>query len=99
MIPWIILLGLLIWVIFRRTRLDGKIEGQPLGMPRGTVRAIITITIVSIPLHFILLGLTIPGIIVSALFIVVAFYFEARKPSEDRMKRIIREIRKPDEGF
>ncbi len=97
MITWILLVVLMIWCIYQRTRPDGKIEGQPLGMPRGTVRALITIIIVSFPLQYLLFNIdNIPGLILNALFIVVAFYFEARKPSVDRIKRIIREIKKPE---
>ena len=80
-----------------RTRPDGYIEGYPLGMPRGTVRAIITILIVSFPLQYLAFNVQeIPGLILNALFIVVAFYFETRRPAEDRLKRIIREIKKPE---
>jgi len=97
MITWIILVILLIWCIYQRVQPDGKIEGQPLGMPRGTVRAMITILIVSFPLQYLIFNIVnIPGLILNALFIVVAFYFEARKPGEERIKRIIREIKKPE---
>ncbi len=96
MFTWIILVVLVVWCVYQRTRPEGKIEGQPLGMPRGTVRALITILIVSFPLQYIIFPGSIPGLILNALFIVVAFYFEARKPSEDRIKRIIREIKKPE---
>lgn len=97
MITWILLVVLIVWCIYQRTRPDGKIEGQPLGMPRGTVRALITIIIVSFPLQYLILNINnIPGLILNALFIVVAFYFEARKPSVNRIKRIIREVKKPE---
>jgi hypothetical protein len=95
-ITWILLGVLIFWCIYQRTRPDGKVEGKPLGMPRGTVRAVITILIVSFPLQYLIFDLSIPGLIINALFIVVAFYFEARKPSEDRLKRILKEIRKPE---
>jgi len=66
-------------------------------MPRGTVRALITIIIVSFPLQYLIYNINnIPGLILNALFIVVAFYFEARKPTADRLKRIIREVKKPE---
>lgn len=95
MITWIICIILVIWLIYSRTREDGKVEGYPLGMPRGSVRALITLLIVSFPFTYLINGQEIPGIITNAIFIVVAFYFEARKPTEDRLKSIIKEIKEP----
>jgi len=96
MITWILGGILIVWCIIRRLGRDGKVEGQPLGMPRGTVRAWITILIVSFPFNYLLLGQQIPGLITNAIFIVVAFYFEARRGSKDKL-RIIEEIKYPDE--
>ncbi len=96
MITWILGGILIVWCLIKRFKADGRVEGQPLGMPRGTVRAMITILIVSFPFSFILIGEDIPGLIINAIFIVVAFYFEARKPGQDRMKSLIKEIKNPD---
>jgi hypothetical protein len=86
-------IGLLIWCIYCRFKLDKKVEGQPLGMPRGTIRALITITIVTSPFMYLLSGTEIPGLISNAIFILVAFYFEARKGGQDKVNRIIKQIK------
>ncbi len=99
MITWIILILLIIWCIYKRTREDGEVKGLPLGLPRGTIRAIVTLLIVSLPLQFLIMNMPIPGIVVNALFIVVAFYFEARKPGEERLKRIIKELKNPEKHY
>jgi hypothetical protein len=93
MIFLIFSIGLLVWCIYNRTKLNKKVEGQPLGMPRGTVRALITISIVTFPFTYLLTGAPIPGLITNALFILVAFYFEARKGGQDKVNRIIKLIR------
>lgn len=87
---------LLLWCIINRIGESGKIEGYPLGMPRGTVRALITLLIVSFPFTYILTGQEIPGLIVNAIFIVVAFYFETRRGSKQKLD-IIEEIKYPEE--
>ena len=96
MLTWILGGILAIWLILRRFGKDGKIEGQPLGMPRGTVRALITILIVSFPFNYIFAGLEIPGLITNAIFIVVAFYFEARRGCKDKLE-LIEEVKYPNE--
>ena len=101
MITWILGIALLIFVLIRRFGKDGRIEGYPLGMPRGTVRAIITLMIVSFPfnyippLNFIFNETQIPSEIINTIFILVAFYFEARKGQDSRLK-IIGEIKHPE---
>ena len=92
MISYILLAILLAWCLFNRLREGGKIEGYPLGMPRGTVRAIITLMIVSFPFTYLLNGRDIPGLIVNAMFVAVAFYFEARKSGKEKLQRICKEI-------
>ena len=87
---------LLLWCIINRIGVGGKIEGYPLGMPRGTVRALITLLIVSFPFTYILTGQEIPGLIVNAIFIVVAFYFETRRGSKQKLD-IIEEIKYPED--
>lgn len=96
MINWFLCGILLIWVIINRFGEGGKIEGYPLGMPRGTVRALITILIVAFPFTYLLSGQGVPGLIINAIFIVVAFYFEARRGSKDQLN-VIREIKYPQE--
>ncbi|MHA1191543.1 MAG: hypothetical protein ACTSP9_04520 [Promethearchaeota archaeon] len=95
MITWILGILILIWCIVNRAREGGKIEGYPLGMPRGTVRALITLMIVAFPFNYLLIASTIPVEISNALFILVAFYFEARKSGADKLK-LIREVKNPE---
>ncbi len=87
---------LVIWCTARRFMKDGKIEEQPLGMPRGTVRAFITLLIISFPFNYLLTGEEIPSLIINAIFILVAFYFQARKSGKDKLKRIIKQIKNPE---
>lgn len=95
MITWILGTFILIWCIVKRAQKGGKVEGYPLGMPRGTVRAIMTLMIVAFPFNYLLIPATIPVEISNALFILVAFYFEARKSGADKL-RLIREVRNPE---
>jgi len=101
MITWILGIALIIFVLIRRFGKDGRVEGYPLGMPRGTVRAIITLMIVTFPfnyispLNFIFNETQIPSEIINTIFILVAFYFEARKGQDSRLK-IIEEIKHPE---
>ena len=97
MISWFICGILLIWCIVHRIGVGDKIEGPPLGMPRGTVRALITILIVSFPFTYLLSGQQIPGLIINAIFIVVAFYFEARRGTRDKLN-VIEDIKYPEEA-
>jgi len=96
MINWFLCGILLIWVIINRFGEGGKIEGYPFGMPRGTVRALITILIVAFPFTYLLSGQSVPGLIINAIFIVVAFYFETRRGSRDKL-HVIRDIKYPEE--
>ncbi|MFX0087765.1 MAG: hypothetical protein ACFFAU_19090 [Candidatus Hodarchaeota archaeon] len=96
MIGWFLCGFLFLWCLINRFGEGGKVEEHPLGMPRGTVRALITILIVSFPFIYIINGEEIPGIITNAIFIVVAFYFEARRGKKDRL-RVIEEIKYPEE--
>lgn len=96
MISWILAGILAIWCLINRFSIDGKVEGEPLGMPRGTVRAYITLIIIAFPFHYIFFGGNVPELIINAIFVLVAFYFEARKSSVERVKRIVEEIRDPE---
>jgi hypothetical protein len=95
MITWILGIALIIFVLIKRFGKDGRVEGYPLGMPRGTVRAIITVMVVSFPFTYIFDNIQIPSEIVNTIFILVAFYFEARKSVDSRLK-IIEEIKNPE---
>ena len=95
MITWILGTVIIIWCIFRRFSADGKVEDYPLGFPRGTVRAIITIMVVAFPFNYLLANQEIPSMITNSIFFLVAFYFEARKSGEEKLK-LIKEIRNPE---
>lgn len=96
MISWILGGLLLVWCLYNRFKEGGRVEGEPLAMPRGTVRAFITILIVAFPFGYLIFGEEIPRYLVNAIFIVVAFYFEARRSGEEKLKQIVDEIKSPD---
>jgi len=96
MITWILFGIFIIWCLINRFIEGGKVDGQPFGMPRGTVRAFITVMIVSFPFGYLITGESVPGLITSAIFVVVAFYFETRKSGTEKLKEIIDDIKKPD---
>jgi hypothetical protein len=97
MISWILGGILLVWILANRFSQDGKIKGEPLGMPRGTVRALITIMIVAFPFSYLIFpeffGNQIPGLIINSIFIVVAFYFEARRGEKEKLVQIVEELK------
>jgi len=86
----------IVWCLVNRYSEGGKVEGQPLGMPKGTVRALITVMLVAFPLGYIIRGEEIPPLIVNAIFLAVAFYFEARRSEHEKLKDIIDEIKTPE---
>lgn len=94
MITWILGTILLIFVLVKRFSKDGRVEGYPLGMPRGTVRAIITLMVVSFPFTYLLQNRDIPSAIINSIFILVAFYFEARKSEKDLLN-LIKYVKNP----
>ncbi len=96
MITWILGGFLLVWCLYNRFQEGGRVEGEPLGMPRGSVRAFITILIVAFPFGYLIFGEEIRRYLVNAIFIVVAFYFEARRSGEEKLKQIIDEIKSPE---
>ena len=96
MITWILGGIVLTWIIANRVSQNGKIDGEPLGMPRGTVRAFITLLIVTFPFGYLITRVSIPPLIVNAIFIVVAFYFEARRSGHDKLRKIVNEIKNPE---
>ncbi|MFW9998581.1 MAG: hypothetical protein ACFE9Q_01590 [Candidatus Hodarchaeota archaeon] len=92
-----ILLGIFgTWVLINRLSEGGKVEGHPLGMPRGTIRGLSTILLVAFPFGYILSGKDIPSLIVNVIFVVVAFYFEARRSEHEKIKNIVDEMKRPD---
>jgi len=95
MINWIIGIIIIIWLIFNRCLQDGKVENQPLGMPKGTVRALTTLLIVLFPFWYLLVNIQIPGLIVNVIFVLIAFYFESRKSGKERLNKVIQEIKAP----
>ena len=97
MITWILGIFIIAYVLYKRISKDGRVEGYPLGMPRGTIRAIITLMIVLFPFNYIIWPAQIPSEIINSIFILVAFYFEARK-SEDYTLKIIAEVQNPEKA-
>jgi len=96
MISWILFAIFSTWVLINRFSEGGKIEDEPLGMPRGTVRALMTILLVAFPFGYIISGKEIPGLIINIIFVVVAFYFEARRSGHEKLKEIVDEIKTTD---
>ena len=96
MISWILFAVFTVWILINRFGEGGNIEGEPLGMPRGTVRALMTIMLVAFPFWYIIEEKPIPGLIVNIIFIVVAFYFEARRSEHEKLKEIVDEIKTTD---
>ncbi len=96
MITWILGIILIIWVIIKRCGKEGKIKGEPLGMPRGTIRALNTLLIVTIPFNYLFDGVDIPGMITNAIFILMAFYFQTRKSGKEKLKRIVKYVKNPE---
>jgi hypothetical protein len=95
MITWILGPILIIWCIINRFSKDGNIEDYPLGFPRGTIRAIITLMVIAFPFNYLFANLEIPSMVTNSIFFLVAFYFEARKTGEEQLK-LIKEIRNPE---
>ncbi len=80
---------------YKRIIKDEIAKEYPLGLPRGTIRALTTLLIVTFPFSYLLFNQAIPGYIINAIFILTAFYFEARKTIKFRIETIIKEM-KPD---
>jgi hypothetical protein len=99
MISFILFGIFVIWILINRFSEGGKVEAYPLGLPRGTVRALMAIMLVAFPFWNIIRGVEIPPLIVNIIFIVVAFYFEARRSEHERLKQIVNEIKTPDTVF
>jgi hypothetical protein len=95
-ISFVIFGVLLIWCLVWRFKENEKVEGEPLGMPRGTVRALITIMLVAFPFGYIISARDIDGLVVNVIFIAVAFYFEARRSEQEKLKQIVGELKSTD---
>ncbi len=96
MITWILGSILIIWCLYKRFAKDAYVEGYPLGMPRGSIRALIAILVVAFPFSYLIGGQEIPSAVTSAIFILVAFYFEARKGKKEELLEFIDDVRYPD---
>lgn len=96
MLTWILGIIFTIWIIIRRFSIEGKVEGEPLSLPRGTIRGLITLLIVSFPLNNLLLSKEVPPLIINGIFILVAFYFEARKGIKEKLIQIVKSIQHHD---
>ncbi len=102
MITWILAIFLLIWIFVQRLLKKKKIVGVPLGLPEGTVRACIALLIVTFPLNQLIMSqlnaslfpITIQEWFVNTLFVVVAFYFEARA-YEKSIRQLLKEVKDP----
>ncbi|MFX0070168.1 MAG: hypothetical protein ACFFAO_03670 [Candidatus Hermodarchaeota archaeon] len=98
MISWILCIILIIWILFNRFRKNRKVVGYPLGIPKGSVRAFIAIIVVAFPFNYLIVGQEIPSVIASAIFILVAFYFETRRTKKEELSQMIHEIKHPEEA-
>lgn len=96
MITWILGSILIIWCLYKRVAKDGYVKGYPLGMPRGSIRALVAILVVAFPFSYLISGEEIPSAITSAIFILVAFYFETRKGKKEELLELIDDVRYPD---
>lgn len=96
MITWILGSILIIWCLYKRFTKDGYVEGYPLGMPRGSIRALIAILVVAFPFSYLIEDQEIPSAVTSAIFILVAFYFETRKAKKEEILELIDDMRYPD---
>ncbi|TFG21291.1 MAG: hypothetical protein EU530_00655 [Promethearchaeota archaeon] len=100
MITWILAIFLFLWILAERIIKKKKIVGVPLGLPEGTVRACIALLIVSFPLNQFIMNslisspLSIQKWFMNTLFVVVAFYFEARA-FEKTIPQLLKEIKDP----
>ncbi|MBN2157213.1 MAG: hypothetical protein JW776_14305 [Candidatus Lokiarchaeota archaeon] len=102
MITWLLAVFLLLWIFEERLLKKKNVVGVPLGLPEGTVRACIALLIVTFPLNQLILYELFPSLFpitiqqwyISTLFVVVAFYFEARA-FEKSIPQLLKEIKDP----
>ncbi|MHA1733488.1 MAG: hypothetical protein ACTSU5_16185 [Promethearchaeota archaeon] len=97
MLTYILGVALAIWLFYKRKVKGVKVEGPPLGLPAGTIRAYLSILIIAFPFNYLTItNSDIPGTIATAIFVVVAFYFGRRMKSKS-VEEIVREIKHPDD--
>lgn len=100
MITWILAVFLFLWILAERLIKKKKVIGVPLGLPAGTVRACIALLIVTFPLNQLIMNeligtpIGIQEWFVNTLFVVVAFYFEARA-FEKSIPQLLKEVKDP----
>jgi len=102
MITWILAIFLLLWLVAERVFKKKKIIGVPLGLPEGSIRACIALLVVTFPLNQLIMyeifnplfPITIQEWFVNTLFVVVAFYFEARA-YEKTIRQLLKEVKDP----
>lgn len=76
---WIALLaGMAAWLGYNRLARVRVARDKPLGMPEGTIRALIAMLVASMPLTYLVTGGTVPSVVVSTTFVVVLFYMQKR---------------------
>jgi hypothetical protein len=97
MISWILGSILFIWCLYKRFKTDERLEGA-FGFPKGTTRALIAIIVVAFPFNYLLTGKGIPSAIISAIFILVAFYFDSRKTKREETVELIYETKFPEKA-
>jgi uncharacterized protein YneF (UPF0154 family) len=82
---------LFIWVFFMRFIKKNKVDDAPLGLPKGTIRATLSLYLITFAFGYLLVSEPIPSIIISSVFVVMAFYFEKRsdkRTTEEMFKKI-----------
>jgi len=92
MISWIVGGIIVIWCLFMRFVKKEKVLGYPLGMPKGTVRALITLLVVLFPFRYLIANQNIPPYITNGVYILVAFYFQGRKSTGTRLLQVEKQI-------
>lgn len=88
---------LVIFVVAKRVKKDNKVEGAPLGIPVGSIRALMAIIVISFPFGYLILDMEIPSVILNTIFVVVAFYFQKRADPTN-IKELVAEIRSEKKG-
>ncbi|MHA1682980.1 MAG: LapA family protein [Promethearchaeota archaeon] len=79
--------------IIMRLHSTGEVKGEPLGLPKGSVRAIITLLVISFPYGYLIKGTEPPSLIINAIFILITFYFTSRKKKDNKVNRIFDDLR------
>ena len=72
---------LAVWIIIKRSNPKNKVTTEPLGLPQNSVRAIIALLLVALPIDYLLAGSQVPDIVTNSFFVIVMFYFQNRTKS------------------